>query len=415
MIRQLTIIKKTILWMALLCFTNIIYSQELSRLYDSALEKQQRKDYRGAIQTFSEIIKKSSYYYEAYLGRGQSYEAVKKYDSALVDYSQAIAKNPSYYQAYYYRASLYFNIKKDNSKALADVQKVMELNKNFHNAYLLRGDIFYAMGKLNESLKDYNQFIETKDNPSWELYYRRFLIHQGLDNHQDAIQDLKKVIALNAKYADAYYERGKLYQIAGEYTSALNDYEKAIGLRLASEDVWQRKADMLFELKQEKEALKAYSYLITNFRKKQSEWYAKRGLCYTFLGDSINAQKDFTKAITLNKNDYMVYVYRAENHIKRKRQSLALNDYAKAIQLSPKSWQIYLSRGKIYLEQTKYDEAIADFTLAIKYNATLGEAYFYRGACKDALKDVNGACEDLKKAAALHHQEAEKRLKRYCK
>ena len=158
------------------------------------------------------------------------------------------------------------------------------------------------MGKLNESLKDYNQFIEIKDNPSWELYYRRFLIHQGLDNHQDAIQDLTKVIALNAKYADAYYERGKLYQIAGEYTSALNDYEKAVGLRLASEDVWQRKADMLFELKQEKEALKDYSYLITNFRKNNRNGMLK-GDCVIRFRRFYQCTERFTKAITLNKND----------------------------------------------------------------------------------------------------------------
>jgi tetratricopeptide (TPR) repeat protein len=74
-----------------------------------------------------------------------------------------------------------------------------------------------------------------------------------------------------------------------------------------------------------------------------------------------------------------------------------------------------MSRGKVYLEKENFEEAIADFSLAIKYNARLGEAYFYRGACKDAIKDVEGACADLKKAASLNHQEAERRLKNYCK
>ena len=42
----------------------------------------------------------------------------------------------------------------------------------------------------------------------------------------------------------------------------------------------------------------------------------------------------------------MVYVYRAENHIKRKRQSWR-NDYAKAIQLSR-------NRGKYICREVKY-------------------------------------------------------------
>ncbi len=92
-----------------------------------------------------------------------------------------------------------------------------------------------------------------------------------------------------------------------------------------------------------------------------------------------------------------------------------MNDYNYAIRLNPKAWDIYLSRGKLQLEKKKYEEAISDFSLAIKYNASSGEAYYYRGACKDALKDSKGACADLKKAAALHHNEAEIRLNRYCR
>jgi len=131
--------------------------------------------------------------------------------------------------------------------------------------------------------------------------------------------------------------------------------------------------------------------------------------------DSIMAQKDFTKAIQLDRNDYTIYLYRAENFVKRKRMSSAISDYNRAIALKPKAWDIYFSRAKVYLEQKKYEQAIEDFSAAIKYNPKLAEAYFLRGSCKDALKDINGACADLKKAAALHHQEALKSVGLYCR
>ena len=236
----------------------------------------------------------------------------------------------------------------------------------------------------------------------------------SMDKSKEAIADLTKVITMRKDFPDAYFHRGRLWQEASEYALALADYKKVQQLGVETEDLYQQKADVHYELKQYKEALEDYTFLINKFKKRQAEWYSKRGVCYTTLGDSINAQKDFTKAISLDKNNYLLYVYRAENHVKRNRISSALNDYTKALTLSPKSWDIYMSRGKVFLEKEKYDEAIADFSLAIKYNARLGEAYFYRGACKDAIKDAEGACADLKKAASLHHQEAERRLKNYC-
>jgi tetratricopeptide (TPR) repeat protein len=70
----------------------------------------------------------------------------------------------------------------------------------------------------------------------------------------------------------------------------------------------------------------------------------------------------------------------------------------------------------IYMEQEKYQQAIDDFSTAIKlHKGKFGEGYFMRGACKDALKDIEGACTDLKKAASLHHQEAIRQLERNCR
>ena len=67
------------------------------------------------------------------------------------------------------------------------------------------------------------------------------------------------------------------------------------------------------------------------------------------------------------------------------------------------------------MDMKKYNEAVSDFSLSIKLNPKSSDAYFFRGACKDALFDKEGACLDLKKAAALHHKEAVDKLDRYCR
>jgi tetratricopeptide (TPR) repeat protein len=187
-------------------------------------------------------------------------------------------------------------------------------------------------------------------------------------------------------------------------------------MNIQHDQIYTQRGNLYYITKQYKQAIEDYTKLITLYKKRLPEFYSKRGVCYTSLGDSISAQKDFTRAIGLDRNNYIVYVYRAENFVKRKRMQSALTDYNKAIQLSPKSWDIYYSRGMVYMEQEKYQQALDDFSMAIKYNKEkFAEGYFMRGACKDALKDIEGACNDLKKAASLHHQEAIHRVEKYCK
>jgi len=206
-----------------------------------------------------------------------------------------------------------------------------------------------------------------------------------------------------------------VYRERGEAANSVKDYSKAIELGIQNDSIYKQRADVYYDSKQYQLALSDYTLLLTQYKKRHAELYSKRGVCYTSLGDSIAAQKDFTKAIQLDKSDYAVYLYRAENFVKLKKMQSAISDYNRAIELKPKAWDIYFSRAKVYLEQKKYELAIEDFSTAVKYNSKLAEAYFLRGSCKDALKDINGACADLKKAAALHHQEAIKSVGKYCR
>ena len=126
------------------------------------------------------------------------------------------------------------------------------------------------------------------------------------------------------------------------------NFEKSTEAGMYTPDLILRKAYIQLELKQYKHAINNYTQLIKMNKQPKAEWYSKRGLCYSFTGDSLLAQKDFSKAISLDKNNYQIYVYRAQNYIKQKRISYAMNDYKKAIDLNPKSLDIYFNRGKLY-------------------------------------------------------------------
>ncbi|MDR1879053.1 MAG: tetratricopeptide repeat protein [Bacteroidales bacterium] len=392
-----------------------LQSQQLSQMYDEAVKKMEAADYTGAIDGFTKILNQSQYYYDAYLSRGICYEKLKKMNLAIADYDKAIAKNPKFHEAYYQRALFHTNVAKNDQAAIADLSKAIEIKPTYFPAYLQRGDLYFKNENYPQAQADYTKAVELRPN-SWETIYKCVFAFLSDDKSDEALAGLSSCIGLKPDFTEAYFQRGKVYEERAEYPRAIEDYSKVIEMGLQTDEVYALRANLYYQLKQYRSAMDDYTLLISQYKKRLPEFYSRRGVCYTSLGDSVNAQKDFTRAISMDKDNYIIYVYRAENFVKRQRLSSALSDYNKAIQLSPKSWDIYYSRAKVYMERKDYQQALDDFSMAIKYNKEkFAEGYFLRGACKDALKDVEGACADLKKAASLHHQEAIQRVSRYCR
>lgn len=71
--------------------------------------------------------------------------------------------------------------------------------------------------------------------------------------------------------------------------------------------------------------------------------------------------------------------------------------------------------GHIYFTMKKYDLAINYYTEAIKIFPKYINAYKNRADAKNALKDFDGACEDLRIAGSLGDLNANKFLRENCK
>ena len=105
-------------------------------------------------------------------------------------------------------------VKKDRAKAL--------LHAN-------RGTAYYKKGDSNKAIADLDRAIEL--NPDNEVAYRsRGVFHGEGGNHGQAIADLGKAIELKPDFAQAYHSRGVAHISMGSYEAAIVDLEKAIAL-----------------------------------------------------------------------------------------------------------------------------------------------------------------------------------------
>jgi len=115
--------------------------------------------------------------------------------------------------------------------------------------------------------------------------------------------------------------------------------------------------------------------------------------------DYKSAIKNYTKAIDINTNDPLLYLYRGQSKFELKDYLGALSDYSKANELEPEDEYINESIGYVYSEMKDYKKAIQAFTTCIETNLCPSfNLYVHRAIAKRELNDYEGEIEDLTKA-----------------
>ena len=88
------------------------------------------REYKEAIEFYSEAINVDQNFKDAYNNRGIAYFEQGKYFEAIEDYSRAILIDPAYTDAYFNRANAYIQNQKWE-RALKDMTQVVKVYKDF--------------------------------------------------------------------------------------------------------------------------------------------------------------------------------------------------------------------------------------------------------------------------------------------
>jgi len=212
------------------------------------------------------------------------------------------------------------------------LRKVLVLLERERGLMLLWGfaDWFYKNKNYEDCLNFWNDFIEKEPNID-VAYNNRGLAYAELNQLDRAIEDYKKAIELNQKFADSYNNRGAAYCELNQHARAIEDFNKAIAMN-------------------------------RNF----AMAYNNRGLAYHRLNRHKKAIKDFNRAIELNPNYAESYNNRGVVFHELDQYESAIEDYRKAIVMNRNFAMAYNNRGIAYHELNQYEKAIKDFTRAIE-------------------------------------------------
>ena len=273
--------------------------------------------------------------------------------------------------------------------------------------YFLRANAKNDLKDHQGAIADYNKAIAINPQADDASYYNRGTTKQHLKDYQGAITDYSKAIVINPQADDAYYNRGLSKRLLGDYQGAITDYSKAIVINPQADDAYHNRGAAKSRLGDYQGAITDYSKAIV-INPQDADAYNWRGVAKTMLGDYQAAIADFNKAIAINPQHADAYYNHGLLKNKSGDHQGAITDYTKVIEINPQFADAYFERGIHKYNLKDYQGAIADFNKAIAIDPQNADAFNNRGISKIFLNDKKGACSDWKKALSLGNKATER-------
>jgi Flp pilus assembly protein TadD len=161
-----------------------------------------------------------------HIDKGKAALGLKDYDIAIAEYTEAIRITTNYAEAYFGRGNVYYS-KRDYDRAITDYTEAIKINPNYANAYNNRGNVYYSKHDYDRAITDYTEAVRINPNYADAYNNRGIAYETGKRNYDRAIADYTEAIRINPNYVNAYNNRGDAYKAKGDQLRANADYTTA--------------------------------------------------------------------------------------------------------------------------------------------------------------------------------------------
>jgi tetratricopeptide (TPR) repeat protein/S1-C subfamily serine protease len=363
-----------------------------------------------AIVAFDRAIAKNQKLAGNY-GKALSLVGAGKYKLAESAISQSIAAVPPQQDGEYYYIWKYRSVILAASDKYDEALKAIDIAIGFQRGSakgLEQNDLTLLNEKaaILSNRKQYPAAIAIHDEivrkqPQAYTYNNRGNAKSDLGNHQAAIVDYDRAIALNPKYTQAYSNRGAAKSALGNHQAAIIDLDRAIALNPKFTYAYNNRGLAKSDLGNKQEAIIDYDRAIA-LESKFSQAYSNRGAAKSALGNHQAAIADLDRAIAIDPKFANAYNNRGLAKFNMGNKQAAIVDYDRAIAIDPKYAIPYYNRGVAKYELGNKQAAISDFDRAIAIDPKYANAYNNRGLAKSDLGDLQSAIIDLDRAIALN-------------
>jgi len=388
-----------------------------------------RKDYVGAKKVFSNLLKAKPDNATALFGMGEYYYFTGKTDSAKFYYTKGLDESSSYAANYAglgkismlsapAQADLYFKdaVKKSKKDATAlvciaryyyeltprkldDAKRYIEMaiavdSKN-PTAYFLNGLIKLETNDASAASLQFDQVIYFDAN-NLDAYIYQSRIMAGARNFGQAVDYLKRALAVNPNFWAAYKALGELNYDNQKYADAITNFEIYFKNVPADKDLTHYAYSLFFTHQLDK----ARAVLDKLISQNPNDYVLMRlqGYISYETKDYVNGKSIMDRLFALIPKDKVLsddYSYYGKMLSVSGNDSLAIENYKKALKIDSTQVTVFEDLAKSYKNLKKFDQALCYSSKAIKNKLNisagdyfnLGRSYYLTAASMDVKTD----------------------------
>lgn len=286
------------------------------------------------------------------------------YKPAILTLKNAIKKNPKYAEAFNKMA--YCKLQLGDLKGAAkDLETSLKYKPDNYDCIKFLGRILFMDKQYDEAKKRYDDAYKIDPQDHELLFYRGELQAVGKDV-KGAIDTYTAVLEMRETYAPAMIQRGIMRFAQKEYNYAVKDITDGIQYAKPGEakmEAYQTRARAYFEMGNFKGAIQDYTKVI-EFEPKNQDAFVYRGAAKININDNSGAVDDLDKAIDLNRKDHVAYNFRGAAKGGLKQYAEAMKDLDKSIDIKFDYASAYVNRAAIKMTQKDKKGACKDLEKA---------------------------------------------------
>lgn len=238
-------------------------------------------------------------------------------------------------------------------------ENIIEINRKKRDVTGLieKGTHYLNNSDYTQALHFFKRAVELRPKNKQALYniadfYKR------LGEPATSVMYYSRVIENHPLDIETYLKRAIVRLNCGDYVNALSDVNMVIMYQGEKTEHLLLRADIYVSLELWEKSIHEYTTLYQNNQAK-AEALLGRGYCRQSKGEYEKALRDFTEAITVNPDDYILYCHRSVCNIRVDKIHAAITDAEKSVELGeyPES---YYCRALSYAASNQPQKALLD-------------------------------------------------------
>ncbi|MBR1769208.1 MAG: tetratricopeptide repeat protein [Bacteroidales bacterium] len=218
-----------------------------------------------------------------------------------------------------------------------------------------------------------------------DLYFRRAKLYFEKENLKEALFNIEKAISLDKTQVDYFLLEADIYFAYGKTQlsfDALNNVKKLDKKNLKA---YLKSAELAIDLRDYNRARENLDEVM-KIDKINAEAYFMRGWIYKEIGDTVNAVKDYRKAIEY-KSDYEHAFEELANLFAVRGDALAIEYYKSVININPKNVSAMYNLGLFYQEHGSIQQALDLYKRVLDIKPDYANAIYAVGWINHVYKD----------------------------